>query len=298
MFLANNKPLLKAFKDGDKKAMEEIYIHYVPGVTRFLRKGFTFRSGTRHLFFRGLPDESDLQGAVQEVFRRAFEDKARHSYNGINSFSNWVRHLLRLIPSLAELVMLGKIWYHGQQRQLGQPRFDVIVLDASATGHVLAMLRTPASVARVVPAGAMRENAALIDSMLKDQERTCLHVVTTPEEMPVYEAGVLAQQTLDHLDMHLGALIINQVVSPVPSDGLLWTQNMAVNDPAMAHAAKVLTSRERRRQFGAQYLERLPAHLLNNAIYLPYMSDHPFGRQAIERLSRVFDVKLDVEHTR
>ena len=33
--------------------------------------------------------------AVQEVFRRAFEDRARNAYNGINSFSNWVLAIAR-----------------------------------------------------------------------------------------------------------------------------------------------------------------------------------------------------------
>jgi len=90
MFLAKNAALLEAFKKGDRAAMDTIYRHYVPGVTSFLRKGFTFRSGRGHFFFKGIQDPSDLKSGVQEVFRRAFEDKARLSYNGINSFSNWV----------------------------------------------------------------------------------------------------------------------------------------------------------------------------------------------------------------
>ncbi len=90
MFLAKNPRLLEAFKRGDRAAMETIYGHYVGGVTAFLRKGFTFRSGRGHCYFKGVQDPSDLKAGVQEVFRRAFEDKARQSYNGINSFSNWV----------------------------------------------------------------------------------------------------------------------------------------------------------------------------------------------------------------
>lgn len=95
MFLAKNKELLEAFKRGDRAAMEEVYRHYVGGVTAFLRKGFTFHSGKGNFYFRGIFDPSDLKAAVQEVFRRAFEEKARRAYNGINSFSNWVLAISR-----------------------------------------------------------------------------------------------------------------------------------------------------------------------------------------------------------
>ncbi|MBN1961528.1 MAG: sigma-70 family RNA polymerase sigma factor [Deltaproteobacteria bacterium] len=90
MYLAKNKCLLEAFKAGDREAMDDVYRHYLPGLTSFLRKGFTFRSGHGQYYFKGIQEVADLKSAVQEVFRRAFEEKARISYNGINSFSNWV----------------------------------------------------------------------------------------------------------------------------------------------------------------------------------------------------------------
>ena len=76
MFLAKNPTLLAAFKRGERDAMDEVYRHYVPGVPAFLRKGFTFRSGKGHFYFKGIQDPQELKSAVQEVFRRAFEEKA------------------------------------------------------------------------------------------------------------------------------------------------------------------------------------------------------------------------------
>ena len=32
---------------------------------------------------------------MQEVFRRSFETRARNSYNGVNSFTNWVLAIAR-----------------------------------------------------------------------------------------------------------------------------------------------------------------------------------------------------------
>jgi len=95
MFLAKNKELQEAFREGTRESMDEIYRHYCPGVHRFLRNGFTFRSGGGHCYFKGIKTTDDLNVAVQEVFRRAFEDRARNAYNGINSFSNWVLAIAR-----------------------------------------------------------------------------------------------------------------------------------------------------------------------------------------------------------
>jgi RNA polymerase sigma factor (sigma-70 family) len=95
MFLAKNKRLLEAFKRGERAAMDEVYRYYLPGVTAFLRKGFTFRSGRGHYYFKGIQETNDLKAGVQEVFRRAFEERARDSYNGVNSFTNWVLAIAR-----------------------------------------------------------------------------------------------------------------------------------------------------------------------------------------------------------
>lgn len=95
MFLAKNARLLEAFKRGDRSAMEQVYEHYNAGVRSFLRKGFSFRGAAGGFYFQGISDPSDLDNAVQEVFRRAFEERARHSYNGVNSFTNWVLAIAR-----------------------------------------------------------------------------------------------------------------------------------------------------------------------------------------------------------
>lgn len=95
MYLAKNPQLLEAFRRGDRDAMDDVYHHYVSGVTSFLRKGFTFRGGSGHFYFKGIQDPNELRPAVQEVFRRAFEERARTAYNGVNSFSNWVLAIAR-----------------------------------------------------------------------------------------------------------------------------------------------------------------------------------------------------------
>ncbi|HET6347241.1 MAG TPA: ArsA-related P-loop ATPase, partial [Myxococcota bacterium] len=130
-----------------------------------------------------------------------------------------VRHFIRLVPSLSELVMLGKVWYHAQEQIRGRRRFDRIIVDAPATGHARALLRAPRAVADSVPPGPMRDNARLIDAMLTDPATTRLHVVTTPEDMPVTEALELLALERE-LGIVGGTLIINGRTPPLPEGAL------------------------------------------------------------------------------
>ena len=59
-----------------------------------------------------------------------------------------VRHFLRVIPSLAELVMLGRSSTRRRRRSGGRPRWDLVIVDAPATGHAVQLLRVPAGAPR------------------------------------------------------------------------------------------------------------------------------------------------------
>ena len=70
----------------------------------------------------------------------------------------------------------------------GRPRWDLVVVDAPATGHAVQLLRVPAALEATVPAGPLRRDAEWMEAMLVDPRRTALVIVTLPEEMPVNEA--------------------------------------------------------------------------------------------------------------
>ena len=193
-----------------------------------------------------------------------------------------VQRFLRLVPSLAELVMLGKIWYHEQEKEGGGPRFDTIVLDAPATGHALAMLRAPATVRRAVPPGPLRDITRNIQELLSDPARTVLHVVTTPEEMPVSEAIEIEQAAEAVLEMRLGATIINQRLRPLPPAAL---ERLREGDSAVADLALRLRLREDGRQAGEEQLHRLPAFMLERSVSLPRILGQSFGRGELEQLA-------------
>ena len=166
------------------------------------------------------------------------------------------------------------------------PRFDIILVDAPATGHAIALLGAPRAVHNTVPAGPMRDNAALLHGMLTDQETTALHVVTTPEEMPVTEALELAVAARG-LGVAVDRGIINQRLDPLPP-GALEAVLPLREDPGLMGAELALRLRESKRRDGEDELQRIPAAALKNAVSLPRLVRNEFDRQAVETLAAKF----------
>ena len=71
--------------------------------------------------------------------------------------------------------------------------YDLVILDAPASGHALAILRSPRTFGAVARAGPIARQARAIDAMLCNPARTGVVLVARPEEMPVNETLALAR---------------------------------------------------------------------------------------------------------
>jgi anion-transporting ArsA/GET3 family ATPase len=112
-------------------------------------------------------------------------------------------------PGLSELMVIGKIRDELVLRKLhGRPRWDALVLDAGSTGHALELLRMASAAARTFGRGRVNRNARRIHALLSDPAQTSVHVVATPEEMPIAEAVELIGR-LRELGLPIGRLIVN-----------------------------------------------------------------------------------------
>ena len=93
--LIERRELLDRFKKGERKALEEVYRHYVEDVANFLSRGFSFNSRDRQLRFTGYVQPFDLDNAIQETFTRAFKESARTGYDGLHSYKNYLLAIAR-----------------------------------------------------------------------------------------------------------------------------------------------------------------------------------------------------------
>jgi anion-transporting ArsA/GET3 family ATPase len=114
-------------------------------------------------------------------------------------------------PGLPELITLGKVMIlEGETTGWrGRPRYDLIVLDAPATGHGLAFLKVPLAASRAVPVGPVGHNARRILALLRDPARTALGVVAIPEEMAVVEALEFHRLATEELGITPRVIVLN-----------------------------------------------------------------------------------------
>lgn len=123
------------------------------------------------------------------------------------------QYFVAAAPGLKELMTIGKIWYEADRidEDTGKPLWDVVILDAPATGHSLQYLGMPRAAQDVFRAGLVgRESQRLID-LLADPNRCAVNLVTTAEEMPVNETIEMYGRLTGDLDMPLGWLFVNRV---------------------------------------------------------------------------------------
>src|SRR3972149_9027685 len=116
-------------------------------------------------------------------------------------------------PGLKELMTVGKIWYEAERadERGGKRRWDIVIMDAPATGHSLQYLRMPAAARDAFTAGLVHREAHRVVELLTDPVRTAVNLVTTAEEMPVNETISMYRQLHDELHMPAGMLFINRV---------------------------------------------------------------------------------------
>ena len=136
--------------------------------------------------------------------------RVRAVYNAV--FRNrLVRAFLKGTPGLEAWSMLGKAFYHACPPR-GEPDYDLVIVDAPATGHALDMLRVPFVIENVAPPGLLRRDAARAVEMFRDPERSGAVLVTLPEYMPASETIELSDALTNELKIPVLQLVINRVL--------------------------------------------------------------------------------------
>jgi len=195
-------------------------------------------------------------------------------------------------PGVRELMAIGKVRDEQLGLSTGGPLWDLIVVDAGASGHALQLLGMPAATARTFKSGLAHREATRVANSLADPETTSVHVVALPEEMPLEEAAEIIERLRDELRLPVGRLVINQC-RPAPPSGAaaaLAALRDGGADPArreLALAAGRALGWLRLQEEGIAALER---RVELEARRLPRLDAEPFGRAEVERLAAELEV--------
>jgi anion-transporting ArsA/GET3 family ATPase len=149
------------------------------------------------------PDESMREYVLLQLKVRAMRDLLFRS--------RIFNYLAAATPGLKELVTIGKIWELAQlDRKVKKGRkYDLVIVDAPATGHGVGFLQTPRTFASIARVGPIHAQAQQLDRLITDQENTGTAIVSLPEEMPVNETMTLERDLRDEVGVAVDRVSLN-----------------------------------------------------------------------------------------
>jgi anion-transporting ArsA/GET3 family ATPase len=213
---------------------------------------------------------------VRRVLRAVFE-------------SNAYRSFVAAAPGLKELMTVGKIWYEATREEGGGPWWESVVVDAGASGHSLQYLEMPQAAARTFQSGLVHRESERVAGLLADAATTTIHVVATPEDMPLVEAGDIVAR-LEVLGLPIGKVFVNRCRPSAPEGAdaaIALAAGMAAGDESslaggVADVARTIRAWERVQQSGIDALE---ARTGRRAVRLPLLAVEEFGARELQALA-------------
>ncbi|CAB4834298.1 MAG: AAA family ATPase [Actinobacteria bacterium] len=204
-------------------------------------------------------------------------------------------------PGVKEILTIGKLCY-----EVREQHYDTIVVDSSASGHIVGLLAAPQAIQSLVKVGLIRSQTDWMSEILSDPAQSGLVVVTTPEEMPVSETLDLAKRVADETTVDLASVIVNRVLPErfTPTDEELFLQlssekNIAVMNKIVdgdiqevLGAAQLATTLRRN---GTQHLETLRHGLSSSTpiLLVPYLFSRTDGLRTTSQVAEHLAEELE-----
>ncbi len=205
-----------------------------------------------------------------------------------------MRYFTAAAPGLDELTILGKIEFlHRESRVSSKgPAFDLMIFDAPATGHGLALFGVPKTAMSMTQRGPLHAKAERMWRLLSDPARTAVNIVTLPEEMPVSEAIDLHEAATE-LGLPRGKVVVNGVYPDFFPDEREHLRHMRdhVAPPAGPAGRVARAALERavysvvRREAHEQMIDTLARALPHERIILPLLFRPRIGPEDLETLA-------------
>ena len=226
----------------------------------------------------------DPQDALEEYLR---DQLPRGPVADLLARSRVFGLLAAATPGMRELLTVGKLWELAQldRRTPGAGAYDLVVVDAPATGHGLAVLTAPRTFAAAAGSGPVARQGKRIDATLSDPTLTAVLAVARAEELAVTETGELRAALRAGMGLELERVVANALDPDRFSEREAAQLRAHAAHPAVARAlrghGRALRQREQIARLG-ELCEQQPARL----------ALHPGGPD-LERLADELAPQLD-----
>ena len=227
------------------------------------------------------PDESLREYLLLQLKVRAMRDMLVRS--------RIFNYLAAATPGLKELVTIGKIWELAQpSRRVKKAReYDLVIVDAPATGHGVGFLQTPRTFAGIARVGPVHSQAQELDRFITDHQTTGVAIVSLPEEMPVNESASLEELLTDQIGMAVDRVYMNALYPErfgKDEASELERALEGAEGPALAAVRAALSEHRRARSQRAQ-LRRLKRAVSSPVKTLPFIFKPSLDVPSLERLA-------------
>ena len=108
-------------------------------------------------------------------------------------------------PAVKEILTIGKI-----AEEVRGGHWDLVVVDAPATGHAVELLSAPNTLSALVGRGPLLTETAWIADLLADAETTSVVVVAVAEELAVTETQELLRRLASETKANVSSIIVNR----------------------------------------------------------------------------------------
>jgi anion-transporting ArsA/GET3 family ATPase len=227
------------------------------------------------------PDEAMREYVLLQLKVRAMRDLLFRS--------RIFTYLAAATPGLKELVTIGKIWELAQlDRKVKKGRkYDLVIVDAPATGHGVGFLQTPRTFASIARVGPIHSQAQRLDAFITDPEETGTAIVALPEEMPINESAALEHDLREEIGIAVDRIYLNGLYPERFSSAeaeRIGEVARAENGIVRAAARAALSEHDRARSQRAQ-LARLRRRVKAPVRTLPFLFVPELGVPAARELA-------------
>jgi Anion-transporting ATPase len=236
----------------------------------------------------------DPQHAIEEYLRLQLPVR---TLADLLSGSRMFQYFAAATPGLSELVTIGKVWELAQleRRTRNAARYDLVIVDAPATGHGVATMRAPRTFAEIARVGPIAHQGRAIDAMIADRRRTGVVAVALPEEMPVNETLSLRDALRREVGLHLDRVVVNGVYEQrfgARDEAALERALDTAATPTARAALRAARSEQVRARGQREQVARLEEATGDAPVLLPFLFEADLDLAAYQRLSERLEAEL------
>ena len=205
-----------------------------------------------------------------------------------------VRYFAAAAPGLEDLNLLGKLesLHRESTAPTARAPYDLILLDAPATGHAFAFFQAPQTAMRLAQVGPIYSSIERMWKLITDPARTALNIIALPEEMPVNEAIEFDVATAA-LGIPRGLLIVNGMFPNAFPEGMDALAAVRVSTPLAQRIVDAARSTIRQRAEQESLVAKLTAAIPAAAMLLPLVVAPALGRKDLEYLAERIGASID-----